>query len=194
MKYVKIPAVVASLCCAALVSCAPESSVAPTKIPVSTSSSRTSGSLSNRILQEVNAYRSTSGAKPLPRNPGLDRLAQEHCEYLRKNRGTFKVHGGNVSHQGFENRTLMARRYYNVSQLGENVAAIGGGASNAPAKMVRLWAASPSHNFAMKGKGWTETGIGVVVDADGTVFATQLFGLTSMQQTAYRDGFRMSSF
>jgi uncharacterized protein YkwD len=194
MKYVKFPAVVASLCCAALVSCAPESSVAPTKIPVSSSSARASGSLSNRILQEVNAYRASTGAKPLTRNPGLDRLAQEHCEFLRKNRGTFKVHGSNVSHQGFESRTLMARRYYNISQLGENVAAVGGGATSAPGKMVQLWSASPSHNFAMKGKHWSDTGIGVVVDSDGMVFATQLFGLGGMQQTAYRDGFRLSSF
>jgi len=194
MKYVKIPAVVAFLCFTVLASCAPEASVAPTKIPVSTSAARNSGSLSNRILQEVNAYRATTGAKPLSRNPGLDRLAQEHCEFLRQHRGTFKVHGSNVSHEGFESRTLMARRYYNISQLGENVAAVGGGANNAPANMVKLWAASPSHNFAMKGKNWTETGVGVVVDSDGMVFATQLFGLAGMPQTSYRDGFNMSSF
>ncbi|HEY8962091.1 MAG TPA: CAP domain-containing protein [Luteolibacter sp.] len=194
MKYVKIPAAVASLCCAVLASCAPEASLSPTKIPVSTSASRTSGSLSTRILQEVNAYRATTGARPLGRNPGLDRLAQQHCEFLRKNRGTFKVHGSNVSHEGFESRTLMARRYYNISQLGENVAAVGGGANNAPGKMVQLWAASPSHNFAMKGKNWTETGIGVVVDSDGMVFATQLFGVAGMPQTSFRDGFNMSSF
>jgi uncharacterized protein YkwD len=194
MKYIKFPAALASLCFAALASCAPETSVAPTKIPVSTSAARTSGSLSNRILQEVNAYRSTTGARPLTRNAGLDRLAQEHCEYLRKNRGSFKVHGSNVSHQGFESRTLMARRYYHFSQLGENVAAVGGGANNAPGKMVQLWAASPSHNFAMKGKNWSATGIGVVVDSDGMVFATQLFGIAGMQQTAYRDGFNLSSF
>ena len=193
MKYAKLPVVVASLCFGVLASCAPQQTIAPTKIPVSTTARPASGSLSNRILQEVNSYRASIGARPLTRNSGLDRLAQEHCEFLRRNRGTFKVHGSNVSHQGFENRTLMARRYYNIGQLGENVAAASGGASNAPSKLVQMWKSSPAHHFAMKGN-WQETGIGVVVDSDGMVFATQLFGTASMPQMAYRDAFQLSSF
>jgi uncharacterized protein YkwD len=193
MKYAKIPAALASLCLGVLASCAPQQNPTTTKIPVSASARAGSGSLSNRVLQEVNNYRASIGGRPLTRNPGLDRLAQDHCEFMRRNRGTFKVHGSNVSHQGFENRTLMAQRYYNIGQLGENVAAASGGASNAPAKLVQMWKASPAHHFAMKGN-WQETGIGVVVDSDGMVFATQLFGTAAMHQMAYRDAFQLSSF
>jgi hypothetical protein len=39
---------------------------------------------------------------------------------------------------------------------------------------------------------WTHSGIGVVVDSDGTVFATQLFATRSYSQMAFRE--KMNSF
>ena len=36
---------------------------------------------------------------------------------------------------------------------------------------------------------WTDTGVGVVVDPDGTVFATQIFGTKSMSQMGMRQRF-----
>jgi uncharacterized protein YkwD len=173
-----------------LASCAPQSDTS--KVLMSTSASHSGGSLSGRIHNEVNAYRTSIGARPLTRNAGLDRLAQEHCEFLRRNRGTFGLSGSNVSHQGFENRTLMARKFLNISQLGENVvAATGGNGTGAPSKIVRLWDSSPSHRFAMRGD-WQQTGIGVVVDDDGMVFATQLFGAGGSSQMDFSRSFTRS--
>jgi uncharacterized protein YkwD len=64
-----------------------------------------------------------------------------------------------------------------MSRLSENVAGVHGGEAVAPGRMVKLWSESPSHDRAMKGK-WNTTGIGAVVYSDGTVIATQLFGLS----------------
>jgi uncharacterized protein YkwD len=85
----------------------------------------------------VNRYRATKGTNSLKRHAGLDRLAQGHAEYLRKHRGTFSVHGRNVSHFGFESRARAANHGMGFSYLAENVAAAkNGGASG----IVRLWA------------------------------------------------------
>jgi len=190
MKSTRFLAAVATLGLGILASCAPQPTTQ--KVQMSSSATRTGGSLSNRIYQEVNTYRASIGAQPLVRNAGLDRLAQEHCEFLRRHRGTFKLEGSNVSHEGFENRTLIAQKFYNFSQVGENVAAApGGGGNGAPSKLVHMWDASPSHRFAMRGN-WQETGIGVVVDEDGMVFATQLFGAGGNSQMAFAQSFTRS--
>jgi len=172
MKTFNTCAAAATVCCVVLASCgAPE----VVSIPV-----RSSGSLSNQILQEVNRYRMSKGAAPLARNPGLDRLAQEHCEYLRGRRRGSSLSRANINHQGFKSRASYARIYYHMSRLSENVAGVHGGTTVAPGRMVKLWSESPSHDHAMKGD-WNATGIGAVVYSDGTVIATQLFGFSGTQ-------------
>ncbi|MBC7979804.1 MAG: CAP domain-containing protein [Armatimonadetes bacterium] len=142
-----------------------------TRIPVS-STMGPDKSLTSQVFNEVNSYRNAKGAGTLKRHPGLDRLAQQHSEYLLKNRGKFDIYGKNVSHMGFEGRTLAARQAYKINSLAENVAS----ASNASSKhLVDLWASSEGHNHNMKSD-WNCTGIGIAVDTDGMVFATQLFG------------------
>lgn len=178
MKTFHTCAATATACCVVLASCGAPKVVS---IPV-----RSSGSLSNQILQEVNRYRMSKGAAPLARNPGLDRLAQEHCEYLRGRSGS-SLSRANINHQGFKSRASYARLYYNMSRISENVAGVHGGTSVAPERMVKLWSESPSHDHAMKGD-WNATGIGVVVYSDGTVIATQLFGFSRSQQTTFKGG------
>jgi len=158
-----------------------------TKIPVSTSL-RPGASKSDKILAAVNDYRSSHGAAQLQRHPGLDRLAQQHCEYLRKNRGTFQLYGKNVSHYGFDGRAALARERYQMSYVSENVAAASYNGSNPGPLMVKLWSESKGHEQNMRGS-WTHTGIGVVVDSDGTVFTTQLFSTVSMSLRSSRERF-----
>jgi uncharacterized protein YkwD len=185
MKTHQYTRVIAVACAVALASCA--SPHAPTRIAVS-APMNPDASHPSRLLHEVNSYRSTKGESALQRHPGLDRLAQEHCEYLRQNRGTFKLNGKNVSHFGFDGRALVARERYRMDHVSENVAAANHPGRNPAPLMVELWKGSKDHHKNML-EDWTHTGIGVVVDSDGMVFATQLFSTVSNSQMTTRERF-----
>ena len=80
------------------------------------------GRLAGNIHAQVNAYRQSLGKPGLKRHAGLDRLAQQHSEFMRRNRGKFgKGSKGNLTHLGFEERSLMAQRGMGMSDVGENV-------------------------------------------------------------------------
>jgi uncharacterized protein YkwD len=182
--YLKVIAV-ASL--SALASCSPSPEVQ--KMQVSSSLRAGSSSTSSgKIHDAVNAYRRSHGAKDLQRHAGLDRLAQAHSEFLRQNRGKFGLHGKNVSHYGFDGRSLAVRERYNMMNLGENVAAAAAPLGDPGPTFVKLWKASKAHEHNMRDS-WTHTGIGVVVDADGMVFSTQLFSTISYTQMESRNRF-----
>jgi uncharacterized protein YkwD len=184
------------LCAAALSSCANQSDSA--RIPVSATLnaeiipvSRSGHTLTDRIFDEVNSYRRSQGLKEVQRHAGLDRLAQSHSEYLRQNRGKFSLHGKNVSHYGFEGRAMDARQNLGMLSVSENVAAANYPGQSAPGVLLELWRNSRDHHHNMTEK-WTHSGIGVVVDSDGMVFATQLFATRNHSQLAMRE--RMNSF
>lgn len=169
----------------ALASCA--SPTVTTRMPVS-ATVRSDSSATGRLFQQVNSYRRSQGAKELQRHSGLDRLAQEHCEYLRKHRGTFVLHGKNVSHIGFQGRALIAREQYQMENISENVASANHPGEDQPTVIVNLWKNSREHRQNMTDD-WTHSGIGVVVDSDGTVFATQLFSTVTLSQGPARERF-----
>lgn len=149
---------------------------------------RPSSSLSEQVFQQVNTYRRSHGAADLERHSGLDSLAQKHCEYLREHRGQYSIYGKNVSHIGFEGRSLIARERYQMLSFAENVVAANGGGSNTASTLVKLWAGSKNHEYNMRSE-WTQTGVGVVVDSDGMVFSTQLFATVSNFQMTTRNRF-----
>jgi uncharacterized protein YkwD len=156
-------------------------------MPVS-ASFRPDSSESGRLFQEINSYRRSQGKTNLQRHTGLDRLAQAHSEYLRKHRGTFSLQGRNVSHFGFEGRALMARERFQMANVSENVAAtskVGGSSSQ---RFLSLWKGSKDHHKNLLDD-WTHSGIGVVVDSDGMVFATQLFSTVNSSQMTMRERF-----
>lgn len=161
-----------------------------TTLPVATAAA-CHDRLAGNIHAQVNAYRQALGKPGLKRNAGLDRLAQQHSEFMRRNRGKFGKGGkGNITHFGFEERSLMAQRGMGMSDVGENVGTCT--RTGRPADvLVEAWKKSKGHQMNLKG-GWTQTGLGVVVDADGTVFATQLFGNANRSPMAMVN--RMRSF
>lgn len=179
MKTPGILAVFAGLAALPLTSCGPQMTTTP--VQISSSERTTAGSL----WKQVNAYRSSKGLAPLTRHPGLDNLAQQHAEYLLKNRSKFLA--GRGSHDGFEGRAALARHKYNIMTLGENAAYSPRGGS-----LVQIWINSRAHERAMRGK-WTLTGVGLAIDRDGMMFATQLFGTppSSNSQMALRNRFGM---
>jgi len=169
----------------ALASCA--DTATPAKVPVSTAS-HPGTSAATQLFQAVNAYRRSHGGPELRRHAGLDQLARKHCEYLREHHGSFSVDGKNVSHMGFEGRTLVGREIYHMSNLSENVAAANHAAGNPAAALLALMEGNKVQQKNMLDT-WTDTGVGIVVDPDGTVFATQIFGTQSMSQLGVRQRF-----
>lgn len=147
--------------------------------------------LASSVFDRVNDYRKSKGSGPLKRHAGLDKLAVQHSEYMCKKRGTFEIYGKNVTHLGSEGRALVAMRIYSFINTGENVAAAMKGASDShsTAELVALWKNSPKHEAAMRAPEYTHTGVGVVTDTDGTVFATQLFATRTISQMAARERF-----
>lgn len=169
------------VCIASLASCASPPAVA-TRVPVSVSI-RPNASITTRLYDDVNSYRRSQGGRELQRHPGLDSLAQAHSEYLRNHRGSFSLNGKNVSHMGFEGRSLVARERLQMASISENVVA-GLGTKN----LIELWKDSNDHKKNMLDD-WTHTGVGVAVDSDGMVFATQLFSTQSFSQISTRERF-----
>ena len=147
--------------------------------------------LSAQVYKDSNLYRNEVGAGTLQRHAGLDRLALQHCEYLRANRGKFNLHGKNVSHSGSEGRSMMAMKAFQMLNCSENVAWTSTTGSDAvtSSSLLTLWKRSSSHDAALRDPSWTHTGVGTLRDADGTVFATQLFGTANRSQMIMRDRF-----
>ena len=146
--------------------------VAPAPEWSSPSAMDSDGALSDRLFNEVNAYRVSVGKKALWRHQGLDQLAQKHCDYLVKTSGRYGLYGKNVSHMGFESRALTARQAYKITHLSENVVT---STDHSPAHLVRVWASSKAHHHNMKSN-WECTGVATAMAPDGRVVATQLFG------------------
>lgn len=153
-----------------LASCSSPSTTV-TRMPVS-SPIVSDSSLAGKVFNEVNSYRAARGKASLQRHSGLDRLAQQHCDYLVKTAGSYDLYGKNISHIGFEGRALTASHTYNITSLGENVVS----STNHSARyLVEVWSRSKAHEHNMKSD-WYCTGVATAVAADGTVISTQLFG------------------
>lgn len=170
MKFIPYAKLFAVALTGVLASCSSPSTQI-TRMPVSTSM-RGDSSLSGKLFNEVNSYRLARGKAALQRHPGLDRIAQTHCDYLVKTAGSYDLYGKNISHIGFGGRALLARQSYSINSLGENVVS---SSNHSPDHLVKVWAGSKDHEYNM-GADWFCTGIATAVTPDGTVISTQLFG------------------
>lgn len=179
MKTTPSRLVVAATGAMLLASCGSQLETTTTTVPMSMASAPTKsdGSLAGTIHAQVNAYRASKGKSQLIRNAGLDKMAQEHSEFMLRSRGKLAVdkHSA-LTHLGFEERALKAQRLMSMSDVAENIATCSGQGSNAASVLVTAWEHSSGHEMNMRGM-FTSTGIGVAVGDDGTVFATQIFGL-----------------
>lgn len=144
----------------------------------------------DRLHQSVNAHRRSLGKPPLRRHSGLDRLAYRHSRFMAANRGKFTLGSENISHHGFEDRALMAKRAYRMQAVAENVAG-GKIEGDIPAALTRSWTKSSKHHDNLS-QDWDATGLGVHVADDGMVYATQLFATENRSHSALTD--RLTSF
>ena len=168
-----------------LASCA--DTITRARVPVSTAT-HPDNSLPTRFFQTVNDYRHSQGAAELQRHAGLDQLARKHCEYLSEHHGAFSLEGKNVSHIGFDGRTLVAREIYHMPNISENVAAANHPGAYPVPVLLALMKSSQTHRKNMLDV-WTHTGVGIVVAPDGTTYVTQLFANQCMSQMATRQRF-----
>lgn len=169
-----------------LASCGPKLDM--TSVPMSSGAvAKSDGSLAGNLHSQVNAHRGAIGKSSLPRHAGLDRLAQQHSEFMMRNRD--KIEGGGLSHYGFEERAMAAQRLMNMSNVAENIATCSGGFSSPTSTLVNAWKNSSGHAMNMKSN-WDATGVGVAVAPDGTVFATQIFATQSHSHMAMTDRLR----
>ena len=147
----------------------------PYASPPSGGATAAESALASAVFQQVESYRRSHGAGALLRHHGLDDLARQHSQFLRANQGKFSVNGPNLSHYGFEQRTLAAQRLYQINSIGENLASLTASSPAAAPIMLKLWVNSPSHKHNLCSD-WAITGIGVAITDTGTALVTQIFG------------------
>ncbi|MEP4076532.1 CAP domain-containing protein [Haloferula sp.] len=169
-----------------LASCA--SNLDTTRVPMSTAAVSNQSSVVGKLDHSLNQYRRSIGKASIQRHAALDRLAQQHCMFMAKNRGKFTLGSANISHYGFEERSLLAQRQYGMTSMAENVAGgvIKGDIAN---QLTGAWTGSKKHLYNLK-QNWDVTGIGVYVADDGMVYATQLFANKNNSHMEMVDRFR----
>jgi uncharacterized protein YkwD len=112
----------------------------------------------------VAAMRRETGRPALRRDRDLDRLALEHARSMRLARRIGHDVGDGPTHERLASADLRARL------AGENVAH----AADAARAHRALWA-SPSHRSNLLHRGFSRWGLGVVRDADGSLWVCELF-------------------
>ena len=130
---------------------------------------------SEQVHRKLNDYRRSRDLSPLEHHEGLRQLAADHSNWMRRKRGSFFLHGSNVSHSGSLVRARTSRILHGMEAWGENVAYISDTPEDVARHLIVMWKSSPPHHRAMLDN-WTHAGTAISVDADGAIFATMNFG------------------
>jgi len=130
--------------------------------------------LERRIAAKVELYRKAAGLKPMNYDPRMSNLARKHSDKL--NRKFIKSGKRVLNHKGFGSRSNKIILDFSMSKAAENVAYIWGKEDDTATRISRNWMNSPDHKVNIL-KHWNYTGVGVAISPDGTIYATQLFGL-----------------
>ena len=121
-------------------------------------------SMKTGILNLINKHRASIGRKPLKMNDIIEQAATGHST----NMATKKIPFG---HDGFDERMKnINQQLGGASGWAENVLM---GAETAE-KAVDMWLHSPGHKKNIEGD-YNLTGIGIVKDADGNLYFTEIF-------------------
>jgi uncharacterized protein YkwD len=126
-----------------------------------------SSSKIERVVSElVNRHRRRRGLAPLVVDARIARQARQHSAAMAAGRTP-------LGHQGFEERIEAVRRVIAFRRSAENVA-FNQGHRDPAAEAVRGWLASRGHRENIEGP-YELTGVGVVTNAAGEVYLTQIF-------------------
>lgn len=125
--------------------------------------------LEARTVEAINAVRREHGLVALEVNPVLTEVARAHSQDMIRRR-----YFDHVAPDGITAEDRIRRRGLEFAQVGENLHK-NGGFDDAVSTAVRAWSRSEGHSELLLGAAFRETGVGVAVDDEGTVFFTQLF-------------------
>jgi len=125
-----------------------------------------STALEHVVFTLVNRHRRTLGLPPLAQDSRITEQARLHSAAMAA--GTTPL-----GHAGFDDRVAMLRRAMTARRSAENVA-FNQGHRDPAADAVRGWLASRGHRENIEGP-YEMTGVGVVSNAKGEFYFTQIF-------------------
>lgn len=121
--------------------------------------------LEQSILEQINQYRVSQSLPPLTLDPDISQQARLHSQFMSQQRS--------ISHDGFEQRISSLSQAVPFISAAENVA-YNQGYSTPVDQAVQGWLDSPGHYQNIVGN-FDLTGIGVVQNAQGEYYFTQIF-------------------
>ncbi len=127
--------------------------------------SKTQPTPAERLLVQINNYRTSKNLKPLAMESTLKGLAEKHSADMASR--------DKMSHESKDGTTFeqrMKKTDLNYTVAIENVAM--NNAEDFVTKTFQLWKASPGHNANMLGKGITHAGVGFAKSKSGAWYAT----------------------
>ncbi|WP_373544951.1 CAP domain-containing protein [Chamaesiphon sp.] len=113
----------------------------------------------------VNRYRQYRNLPPLVVDPDISAQAKAHSEEMARS--------GNMNHDGFDRRADLVSKTIVYRSVAENIA-FNAGHGQPDLVAVKGWIESPGHQRNMVGR-YDLTGIGVVQNAKGEYYFTQIF-------------------
>ncbi len=118
------------------------------------------------LFDAVNVLRAADGKAALARNAYIDGLCRQHAQYMADHDA--------LSHDDFLTRVNSIRANIpGINPCAENVLQ-----SNIPCDandMANMWFNSPGHKTNMLNAAYTLSGMGIVIDAGGKIWACQMF-------------------
>jgi uncharacterized protein YkwD len=138
----------------------------PTATSKNTGESNAFSSLEQAVYAQVNQYRATRGLPPLTLDARISNQARIHSQDM----ASYAVPFG---HQGFEQRVQAISKVISYNAAAENVAYNQGYADPAT-QAVQGWLQSTGHRQNIESQ-YGLTGIGVVNNAKGEYYFTQIF-------------------
>lgn len=142
-------------------------SVKPTPVTVAAAPSPTHSALEQSVHTQINKYRQSKGLAPLTLNATISDQARAHSQAMAQGKVPF-------SHQGFETRVRVISQKVPYRGAAENVA-FNKGYSDPATQAVQGWLKSPGHLKNIQGGQYNLTGVGVVKNAKGEYYLTQIF-------------------
>jgi len=125
--------------------------------------------LERATMMAVNDKRAEAGLRRLQANAALVEVARAHSEDMARH-GYF----GHLSLTGFEPADRVSAAGVAFAKVGENIHK-NGNVEDPVSFAVRSWLESRGHREIMLAPVYRDTGVGIGVDDDGTIFFTQLF-------------------
>ena len=123
--------------------------------------------LERAVVRLVNAHRATRHLRALVADSVLARIARDHSTDMAERRVSF-------GHDGFSDRAKDAERFFDYSEIAENVAYNNYARSRTVGVAVDGWLASRHHLENIEGS-FDRTGVGIARSRDGTYYYTQIF-------------------